>query len=117
MERLHVIVRADLPPGAQLAQSNHATAEFSISHPALFYDWAKNQRNIVCMSIPNEAALADLLRLAELKGVHRACFHEPDFGGELTAIALGDGGEKITACLPLALRARPARQSSASDAS
>jgi hypothetical protein len=106
MQKLYVIVRADLAPGAQLAQSNHAVAEFAVAHPEVFRDWAANQRNIVCLNIPNESALADLLRLAELKGVSRVAFREPDFGDELTAIALGDGGDKITSSLPLALRSR-----------
>jgi peptidyl-tRNA hydrolase len=104
MQKLFVIVRADLPPGAQLAQSNHATAEFSVAHPEAFRDWAANQRNIVCLNVTNEAALADLLKLAQAKGVWSASFREPDFDGELTAIALGSGAEKIVSCLPLALR-------------
>lgn len=106
MQKLYVIVRADLEPGAQLAQSNHATAEFSVAHPDAFRDWAANQRNIVCLNAPNEATLADLLKLAEAKGIPLAAFHEPDFGDELTAIALGAGGDKLTSCLPLALRIR-----------
>lgn len=109
MEKLFVIVRSDLAPGAQLAQSNHATAEFSVAYPDAFRDWAANQRNIVCLNAPNEATLADLLALAKAKGIESAAFHEPDFDDELTAIALGAGGDKITSCLPLALRPAKAK--------
>ena len=104
MQKLYIVVRSDLAPGAQLAQSNHATAEFSVAYPEAFRDWAANQRNIVCLNIQGEAALADLLKLAKAKGVPCAAFHEPDFGDELTAVALGEGGDKLTSCLPLALK-------------
>ena len=104
MDKLFVIVRADLSPGAQVAQTAHAVAEFSIAHPDAFRSWAAEQRTIVCLNIQNEATLADLLKLAEAKGVARAGFTEPDFGGELTAIALGPGGDRLVSCLPLALR-------------
>lgn len=104
MQKLYVIVRSDLAPGAQLAQSNHAVAEFAVAHHELFRDWAANQRNIVCLNIPNEAALADLLLLAQAKSIPCASFREPDFDGELTAIALGSGADKIVSSLPLALR-------------
>jgi hypothetical protein len=105
MEKLFVIVRSDLQPGAQIAQTAHALAEFALAHPAEFGAWAAEQRNIVCLAIPNEAALADLLSLAQSKHVRSARFREPDFGDELTAIALGEGAEKLVSCLPLALKA------------
>ncbi len=108
MEKLYVIVRSDLAPGAQIAQTAHAVAEFAIAHPVEFAAWASEQRNIVCLGIPGEGALADLFSLAQAKHVRSARFREPDFDDELTAIALGDGADKLVSSLPLALR--PARK-------
>lgn len=102
MKKLFVIVRQDLKPGAQLAQSNHATTAFALAHPFRFFWWAIFVKNIAVLSVPNEAALADLLALAERKGIQRAAFREPDFDDELTAISLGSGAERITSSLPLA---------------
>lgn len=104
MKKLYLVVRADLEPGAQLAQSNHATAAFAVGHPDEFRHWATVVQDIAVLAIPNEAALRDLMTLADRKGVPYAGFHEPDFGDELTALALGAGAEKITSSLPLALK-------------
>jgi hypothetical protein len=104
LEKLYVIVRSDLAPGAQIAQTAHAVSEFAVAHPDDFRAWASEQRNIVCLGIPNEAALADLLSLAQSKHIRCARFREPDYDDELTAIALGNGGDKITSSLPLALK-------------
>jgi hypothetical protein len=104
MQKLFVIVRSDLQPGAQIAQTAHAVAEFAVAHPVEFGAWATEERNIVCLAIPSEGALADLFALAQSKQIHGAQFREPDFDDELTAIALGDGAEKLVSSLPLALR-------------
>lgn len=104
MERLTIVVRADLPPGAQLAQSCHAVSEFAVNYPTQFREWASNGRNIVCLSLAGEAALVDLLKLAQVKKIQSTWFNEPDFDNGLTAIALGERAHEITSQLPLALR-------------
>jgi hypothetical protein len=45
-----------------------------------------------------------LLVRAHGLGVPSASFREPDFGGALTAIALGAGAQKLVSSLRLALR-------------
>ena len=105
MEKLYVIVRSDLAPGAQIAQSCHAVGAFALAHPETYRAWLTGQSNIVCLNAPDENELAHLLYEAECRGISLAMFREPDFGESLTAIALGDGASKLTSRLPLALRA------------
>jgi hypothetical protein len=106
MDKLTIVCRANIPPGYQVAQSCHAVAAFSVKYPQIFSLWAEQVKNIACLSVWNEAALQDLAKLAELKGIPYACFYEPDLGDELTSIALGEGGHRIASCLPLALKAK-----------
>lgn len=103
MKKLYVIVRADLPAGAQLAQSVHAAIAFAIEHRERTRGWHADSNNLVVLAVPDEVALSALsASAAELDHVE---FREPDFGGELTAIALGAGAERLVSSLPLALRA------------
>ena len=104
MERLYVIVRSDLPPGAQLAQSCHALSAFACAHPDLHREWHTGGQNLVVLAIRDKFTLAGLLYDAANSGVEHARFHEPDFGNELTAIALGANARRLVASLPLALK-------------
>lgn len=103
MERLYVVTRSDLPPGLQLAQSVHAARQFAEEHPKLDRAWFRGSNNIVCLSVPDEPALRELVRSAERESP-ASSFLEPDLGGALTAVALGDGARKLVGNLPLALR-------------
>lgn len=104
MEKLYIITRSDLPPGAQLAQSCHAVAAFSLAHPDEHQAWAAGPSNIVCLSAADEGSLSGLLALGRDAGFAVAEFHEPDFGGQLTAIALSGGASRLVSSLPLALK-------------
>jgi hypothetical protein len=106
MQKLYVIVRSDIAPGAQIAQSCHACGAFALAFPDEHRTWLTGPSNIVCLAAPNEATLADLLALAQSRQIPTASFREPDFGDELTAIALGEGAQLIVSCLPLALKER-----------
>ena len=105
MERLYVIVRADIPAGLQLAQACHAVSEFATKHPELHRSWHLGERNIVCLQARNELHLVELL--AELPArANVAHFDEPDLGGSMTAIAT-DVRPKHWSSLPLALKPPP----------
>jgi peptidyl-tRNA hydrolase len=104
MEKLYVVVRRDLEPGAQLAQSCHALSAFAVAHPELHRDWHTGGQNLVVLSVADESELLILFARAALL-VPAAGFHEPDFGGTLTAIALGADARPLVSSLPLALRA------------
>ena len=105
MDKLFVITRSDLNPGAQLAQSAHALSAFACAFPDEHRAWHEGSNNLVALSVPDEAALQRLLQTAVCRLVACAQFREPDFGDELTAVALfGDKAARLVSSLPLALR-------------
>ncbi len=110
MEKLYVVVRADLPPGAQLAQSCHAVSAFAADFPKTHEDWHRHGQNLVVLQIPDEPALTALLEFAiGSDAVERvSMFREPDFGHQLTACAFDEGISRYVSSLPLALRAHRA---------
>lgn len=103
MDRLYIVTRADLPPGAQIAQSCHALRAFVEAHSELDRAWHAAGGNLVCLSVPAKGELIDLLTEANFDGLAVAAFHEEDFGGELTAIALEARAKRMLRPLPLAL--------------
>jgi hypothetical protein len=106
MEKLYVVVRGDLSPGDQLAQSAHAVSAFARTHRELHDAWSDSNKNLVILAIENEAALEDLLLAATQAGIPWSDFHEPDLRNERTACAFTDGVSKLVSSLPLALRRR-----------
>ncbi len=105
MNRLYVVTRADLHPGAQLAQSCHAVSAFAALHPEAHAEWHLSAQNLVVLQVPDEAALLALLERATLGEAERsASFREPDFGDQLTAVALSGDAARMLSSLPLALR-------------
>jgi hypothetical protein len=105
MNKLYTVVRADIPAGAQIAQTGHAVAAFAAEHPDAFAAWAKpEQRNIVCLAAPSRGALEHLLATLTAAGVRVSAFRETDIDDELTGIACGEEGAKLLSSLPLAGR-------------
>ena len=109
--KLYVIVRADLPPGDQIAQAVHATIEFYTKRYALpggargLHTWHECSNTVAVLAVRSESALFALLDKAHRDGVSFDVFREPDRGGELTAAVLEptEDAERICAGLPLAL--------------
>jgi hypothetical protein len=87
MKRVYVLVRADLAPGAQLAQACHALSTFAHQYRALHEAWQAGEQNLVVLSVPSESALGEFLRTGMAKGIRCSAWHEPDFSHELTAVA------------------------------
>lgn len=107
MKKLYVIVRADLKPGAQLAQAGHAVAAFARRARSAFEQWTDGSNNLVVLTASDELALAELS--AMIAGVGRPVdVHEPDLDDQLTAIAFEgtDEAARLVSSLPLALRER-----------
>lgn len=103
VHKLYLIVRGDLPPGAQAVQAAHALQAFNVAHPHQTKVWHEESNTLALLAIPNEAALGVLLENAIHSRIPVAPFREPDRGDELTAIALGPQGKRLTKNLPLAL--------------
>jgi peptidyl-tRNA hydrolase PTH2 len=106
MKRLYVVVRADLEPGAQLAQACHAVSTFAVDYPVAHEEWQRGEQNLVVLQVPDELALRNLIGRAADAQIARYCgFHEPDFGNALTSAAFDDSVARLVSQLPLALRA------------
>lgn len=97
MQKLFVVVRADLPQGLQDAQLAHAAIQFVFEHPQLAESWYYGPNNIIVKQVPDEEALSALWDKLRLRKVAMSSFTEPDLGGQLTAISLG--GEGVNALL------------------
>lgn len=105
MDKLYLVTRGDLKPGAQLAQSCHAMAAIAARFPAQFASWHDGSNNLVALRVADENALqATIARLATL-GCCYTEFREPDFDGQLTACAvIGANAKRALSSLPLALK-------------
>ncbi len=112
MDRLYVVTRADLPPGAQGTQSQHALSEYAVRFPEQHREWHQNGKNLIWLAARDLDALEDLLTLLEDHlGIECAAFFEPDFGDALTAFAVSEQAARRLSSLPCALR--PERQKAA----
>lgn len=102
-DKLYIVTRRDLSPGAQAVQGMHALREFVQAHPELDSEWYRTSNYLGFLSVEDERELTTLLNRCSLFGVQTALFQEPDLGGSLTAIAIAPSGRKLVAKLPLAL--------------
>ena len=103
-EKLYVVVRSDLEPGARAAQLCHAAIAFVFRHGARAAEWFWDSNNIVLLECRDEAELLDLTARARSAGIDYALFQEPDFGMSHTAAAFGAGARRMLSRLPLALK-------------
>lgn len=104
-DKLFLVTRADLIPGSQAVQAAHAFREFIEKHPEVDRAWYRQSNHLAFLATANMAELENLLEQARILGLPVAAFHEPDRGGELTAIAIGPGSKarRLVGALPLAL--------------
>lgn len=84
--KLYIVVRQDLSPGAQIAQSVHAFREFVAHHSEIEKKWYKESNTIVILAADNEAHLHKLMEDGKKLDLAFAPFEEPDFGDEVTAV-------------------------------
>ena len=103
--KLVTVVRGDLSPGYQVAQSVHAAAEFAKQFPNQFKKWGKYSNYVISLSTPTEENLQRLYEKLKWRGANVVVFTEPDIGDQLTAICFYGTPEmrKITNKLNLAL--------------
>lgn len=104
MLRLYVVVRQDIDPGYQIAQSLHAFREFVHYFPEIEKNWYQTSNTIIIKGIANERELLHLGQKAIRQNIKFATFREPDLGDQLTAVAFepGDLTAAFLAELPLA---------------
>lgn len=104
MEKLYVVVRSDLHPGAQCAQSVHAALLFAHEHAELEAEWHEQSKNLVVLGAADEAHLRSLASKAAERGFATSEFHEPDFDDALTAVGFEYAAWRMLSSLPKALR-------------
>lgn len=103
IDRLYIVVRGDLAPGAQLAQSCHALRQFCDEHPEIDGKWFKESNTLVALSVEDEQELLKLQTKLWRRGFKHSLFREPDFGDEATALAIEPSGKGACRGLGLAL--------------
>lgn len=98
--RLYVLVRADLPPGYQMAQACHAVSYLAADNRLALYQHPV----ISVLNVRDEDELLSESRKAMIEpgSPEGFMFREPDLGGEATAFACYSRG-KEWAHLKLAL--------------
>lgn len=96
--KLYVVVRQDLAPGYQIAQSLHAFREYIEYHPESEQEWYKSSNTIAILGCENEEELVSLMGLADGRGIKLAPFREPDMDDALTACAF-EPGQKTSSFL------------------
>ncbi len=112
MNKLYVVVRTDLPMGAQLAQLGHAVAGFAVRFPNHTEAWHEGPNNIVVLEAADESALIDIIdklgRRPACADAKRCVVQEPDLADAITAVAIEGtpAVAKALSSLPLAHRAR-----------
>lgn len=104
MERLYVVVRADLPPGLQMAQAVHAAVRFALQYHDDVEDWERGANNVVVLAARDEAHLEELTTRAIHADARVETFREPDLGNQRTAVAFDEQSRPILSSLPKALR-------------
>lgn len=102
-DRLYVVVRSDLPPGAQVAQALHAFRAFLEEHPGVERAWFLASNTLAVLTAPSEGALQAIVMDAVDNDFRVSQFREPDLGDSLTAIALEPAAKRLVRMLPLAL--------------
>jgi peptidyl-tRNA hydrolase len=109
LDRLYIVVRADLPPGLMAAQAVHAAFHFSQSYPDMVTRWLNASNYLVIVSVSDEEALHDVISKARGRGIVAFGVREPDLDEQLTAVALQPGqiARRLCSSMPSALR-RPA---------
>ena len=109
--KLVTITRREIPPGYQMVQSNHSTADIvyhlafhSKESEELLHRWKKESNSIITLSIENEEELHKLYEKFKDK-LNIIKFYEPDIDA-YTSIAFiaGKSIRKKLSHLPLALK-------------
>lgn len=105
-QKLYVVTRRDLSPGAQAVQGKHALVEFMFEHPEKARQWYGESNTLGFLSVADEKELDYLVGKLSSLGIAHSMFREPDMGMSLTAIAVEatDQAAEALRHLPLAMK-------------
>ena len=102
-DKLYTVTRQDLIPGSQAVQAMHASHEFAVQHTEEFLRWQKESNYLAFLSIANEDALKELIKVLDTYEVKYSVFREPDLDNTITAVAFERKGRIFCASFKLAL--------------
>jgi len=84
---MYIVVREDISPGYQLAQSIHAKDQFTHEHKNIEQDWYVRSNTIAVLAVENEEYLLQIAEMAKDQKLAFSLFFEPDIQA-YTAIAI-----------------------------
>lgn len=104
VDKLYIIIRADLRPGQQAVQAAHAMRQFVADHPDIDRKWFEQSNTLAFLSVPDEWTLRKLADKADDQDLRLSSFREPDLDNAMTALALEPGlvSRRLCRNLPLA---------------
>jgi len=83
-------------------------AQFWATYPSIAEVWYHHSNWLIYVSVPDEQALLDLANAAGRRDLRTVVVREPDYGNEVTAIAIEPGphnaAARLCSQLPTALR-------------
>lgn len=103
MQRLYVLVRADMKPGQQAVQAGHAVAEWCANEACRFHwdgremqtpEWRWRNHVLVYLTVRNERELREWFdKFSKPHRPGEVCegaiaWHEPDWQNQMTAFAV-----------------------------
>lgn len=105
-QKLYVVTRRDLSPGAQAVQGMHALVEFQFEHSEKAREWHAESNTLGFLSVEDEKELNALAGQLFSLGIAHSMFREPDMGMSLTALAIEatDQARDALRHLPLAMK-------------
>jgi hypothetical protein len=105
--KLFTVVRSDMPPGYQLAQTLHAGIEIMAKPNYKTTDWKRLSNTVICLSVIDETRLKFAYLTALRLGYDPQAFVEPDMNNQLTSfsfIAEPEAGRKLEKELGISLQ-------------
>jgi len=100
-DKIYIVVRGDLSPGAKACQGLHAFREYIRNFPEEELSWYNNSNHVCFLSTKGQNELNRLYGALLYEGFNVVAFLEPDMDHELTAICVEPSARNYLAGLPL----------------
>lgn len=100
-QKLYVVTRRDLSPGAQAVQGMHALVEFQYEYRDHAAEWHAESNTLCFLAVPDEKALNELCGLLHQLDIRHSMFREPDMSYALTAVAIEATDQAMETVRPL----------------
>lgn len=101
MNKMYIVVRADLPAGLQLPQACHALQLMNDQHPEVVAGW---RGNIAVLAARDKQHMSELVTSLQRSGIVVNVFLEPDEGGDPTSFSATEDAARQLSSLPKALK-------------